>query len=97
MSTLRNKLSCMLDKSINELEQAKGNAISDRDRVKLEAAALTEALGKSKQALAEVQIQRGKLNNIIAKMAQKKSELIREKVAMSTEMTKLQESLHVAE
>ena len=60
-------------------------------------ATLSEALGKSKQALAEVQIQRGKLNTTIAKMAQEKGDLIREKVNLGAEVTQLQESLRVSE
>ena len=60
-------------------------------------ATLSEALGKNKQALAEVQIQIGKLNNTLAKMAQGKGDLIHEKVSLGAEVTRLQDSLRVSE
>ena len=44
-----------------------------------------------------MQIQRGKLNTTIAKMAQEKGDLIREKVNLGAEVTQLQESLRVSE
>ncbi len=70
---------------------------TERDQLKQEVAILSEALGKTKQALAEVQIQRGKLNNTIVKMAQEKGNLVREKVSLATEITKTQEVLRISE
>ena len=86
-----------LDKSLGESEMSKVGMHSERCRLKQEVTTLSEALGKSKQALAEVQIQRGKLNNTIAKMAQEKGDLVREKISLSTEVTKLQEGLQLSE
>lgn len=86
-----------LSKNLDKAEVLLREFKSDREHMSIEAAARSEALGTVKHTLAEVQIQRGKLNNTIAKMAQEKGDLICERVSSSAEIAKLRESIKVAE
>ena len=70
---------------------------SERDKLSHEAAIHSEALGMVNSALAAVQIQRGKLNNTIAKLAQEKGDLISENISSSADIARTKENLKLAE
>lgn len=82
-----------LDFSLREMEISCSELLNERDNSRQEADSVSEALRKTKQALAEVQIQRGKLNNSLARTTQEKGELVQEKVRLSSETAHLKESL----
>lgn len=84
-------------KSFEDAQGSRQEVQSERDHFKHEVVVLSEALGKTKQALAEVQIQRGKLNSTIAKMAQENGDLVREKVSLASELTRIQGDLRASE
>lgn len=86
-----------LSKNLDNIETVLKEVKGEKESLAVEAAARSEALGTMKHSLAEVQIQRGKLNNTIAKIAQEKGDLIREKVTLSAEIAKFKETAKIAE
>lgn len=82
-----------LETSLRELDQVCGKVKKERDSLRLESSALGEALNKTRLALTEVQIQRSKLNQYVAKVAEEKGELVQERVKLKSEIATLTEQV----
>ena len=79
------------DQRLTIMHSEKRDLGVESDRLKQEVASLTEALGKTKQCVAEMQIQRGKLTSTVAKVAQEKGELVREKLSLMTQLAQTED------
>ena len=82
-----------LDKNLHEMESMCGHLRREKDGLRQEATLLNDAFVKTRQTLSEVQIQRSKLNQSIAKIAQEKSQLVQDKVQLSSKIVHLEEAL----
>ena len=85
-----------LDSQLEVVRADKKDLFSECDKLKKENTNTVEALGKTKQCLADIQVQRGKLTATVAKMAQEKGELVRERVTLMSQLAQTEELLQGA-
>ncbi|XP_019848993.1 PREDICTED: early endosome antigen 1-like isoform X2 [Amphimedon queenslandica] len=82
-----------LDKNLQELESICVRLRKEKSSLKQEAILLNEAFVKTRSTLSEVQIQRGQLNQSVAKIVQEKALLVQEKIQLASNIAHLEESL----